>query len=226
MGLREDKQRQQRSEILENAFAYMREHAGELPTVAELARSCGVSDATVFNYVGQRDALLSEWAHRSLSDCCTAVADAGEGSLRRALRRASLQLRDQLAERPQVWLRVFAGAATVDPSIGRPGGARPGEEDPGLVRLVRVAQQRGEVRGDVAAEVQARALASAWLGALAREARLARLSETSDTAVLDAEAWQRVAATIELVLDGLRKRNERVRVAPAAGLHAGPGAVR
>ncbi len=209
MGLRADKQRAQRVALLENAFAYMCEHDGALPTIAELARSCRVSDATVFNYVGHRDALRSEWAHRNLCERCEAVAEAGGGSLRRAVRHVTRDLRDQLEARPAVWLGVWAAATPVDPGIGRPGGPAPGEEDAGLVALMRAARDRGEVRADVPLEVQARALVAAWLGALSREARLAEGAPLGD------EAWRRVAAAIELVLDGLRKRNERVRVGAA-----------
>jgi len=209
MGLRADKQRSQRHVILENAFAYMCEHEGQLPTVTELARTCSVSDATVFNYVGQRDAIHSEWAHRNLSELCHEVAAEGGGSLRRALRRVQRALENQAGERPAVWLRIWSQASGADPSVGRPGGALPGAADPGLTALVRLGQTRGEIRGDVEAETQAAALVGAWLAALACEARRAR---QDGGASFDDAAWKRVAASVELVLDGMRKRNERVRM--------------
>ena len=214
MGLRDAKQRAQRLAILENAFAFMRAHEGALPTVAELARACGISDATVFNYVGQRATLRSEWAHRCLADCGTAAeVDLGGGSLRRALRSSGRALRSRFEEAPEVWARVFAEASPVDPSVGRPGGVRPGDEHAVWVRLVSVARERGEVRADVDPSVQAGALVAAWLGALAREVR--PIEEKA--AGLDDEAWRRISATVELVVDGLRKRNERVRLSPEGG---------
>lgn len=211
MGLREEKQRRQRQEILENAFAYMCEHGGALPTVAELARACSISEATVFNYVGQRDAIAAEWAHRSLSTACLEAAEDG-GSLRRALRRVQRRLAAEAAERPGLWLHVWSRATSADPALGRPGGATSEESCPGLVRLIALAASRGETRSDVDAVIQAGALAGVWLAALAQEARRA---QGLGAAGLDEGAWRRVAAAVELVLDGLRKRNERVRVAPA-----------
>lgn len=210
MGLRADKQRAQRRDLLENAFAYMCEHAGRLPTMSELAATCRVSDATVFNYVGQRDALRAEWAHRNLAERCAAVAEEAGGSLRRVIRRTTRDLRAQLEAQPAVWLGIWSAATPVDPAIGRPGGPALEEEDAALVQLLRVAQDRGEVRSDVPADVQASALAAAWLGALAREARRA------GDAPPDEAAWRRIGSSVELVLDGLRKRNERVRVGTRA----------
>ncbi len=210
MGLRADNQLTQRREILENAFAYMCAHSGELPTMAALARSCAVSEATVFNYIGQRDALRAEWAHRSLAERCRAVARDDGGSLRRIVRRTTRALRDQLDAQPEVWLRVWSAGAPVDPAAGRPGGPAPGDENADVTDLVRIAQDRGEVRTDVDAAVQASALVSAWVGALAREARHAEGAPIDDT------GWRRVGSAVELVLDGLRRRNERVRVASTA----------
>ncbi len=210
MGLRSEKQRAQRVEILENAFAYMREHDGALPTMVELARTCRVSDATIFNYVGQRDALRSEWAHRRLGAACLAAAESG-GSLRRMLRHALRDLRAELESAPALWLEIWSGATPVDPGVGRPGGKPPGEEDAGLAALIRVARERDELRADLPLEVQTRALVSAWLGALAHEARRAAPEPPGD------DAWRRIAQATELVLDGLRKRNERVRMGAGAG---------
>lgn len=222
MGLRADKQRAQRIAILENAFAYMCEHEGALPTMAELARRCEISEATVFNYVGQRDAIAAEWAHRNLSDLCADLAEEG-GSLRRALRLVQRALAAQAAERPEVWLHVWGRATSADPSLGRPGGAAgpdcAGAPCPGLARLVTQARDRGEIRGDIELATQTGALAGVWLAALAHESQRARSTNATG---LDDRAWQRVAGAVELVLDGLRKRNERVRVAPASA----PSAVR
>lgn len=219
MGLRLDKQRRQRREILENAFAFLLESGGRLPTMAELARRSRISDATLFNYVGQRDALLAEWAHRDLGDRCRAAAQEG-GSLRRTLRRAGRDLRARLEAEPAVWTAIWAAATPTDPAVGRPGGPEPGAEGAALVACVRVAQDRGEVRADVDADVLAQALTATWLGALAREARRA------DSSRLDADAWRRVDAAVELVLDGLRKRNERVRMGREGGASPSTGAVR
>jgi AcrR family transcriptional regulator len=224
MGLRADKQRHQRIELIENAIALMREH-GELPPMRELARRCRVSEATIFNYFGQREALLGEWAHRDLSQHAAAVTASGPGSLRRAVRQIDRRLAQQAAREPLLWLRIWSSAPASDPSLGRPGGAEPGTEAAGTRELAIFARARGEVRADQPPEDQARALASAWLGALSREARLAAVygaGRDGSDAGLDADAWKRVESAVELVVDGLRKRHERVRMrsAPGAAVHS------
>jgi len=218
MGHRAEKQRRRRQNMIENAIALMRAH-GALPPIRELARSCGVSEATFFNYFGNREALLGEWAHRDLSDHAAAVVDADPGSLRRAVRQVDRRLARQAAAEPAIWLRVWSVAPASDPSLGRPGGAEPGHEAVGTAELARFGQSRGEVRADQPAEHQGRVLASAWLGALSREARFATAhARAGDAAppVLDHEAWRRVESAVELVVDGLRKRHERLRLRSGA----------
>jgi len=209
MGHRAEKQRRRRQTLIENAIALIRTH-GELPPVRELARGCGVSEATFFNYFGTREALLGEWAHRDLSEHAAAVADGEPGSLRRAVRQVDRRLARQAAAEPEVWLRIWSAAPASDPSLGRPGGVEPGSEAAGTTRLAGLGQSCGEVRADQAAEEQGRVLASAWLGALSREARLAKASAVARG--FDDEAWKRVESAVELVVDGLRKRHERLRL--------------
>lgn len=214
MGHRAEKQRRRRQSLIENAIALMRDR-GELPPVRELAGACGVSEATFFNYFGNREALLGEWAHRDLSQHAAAVVEADPGSLRRAVRQVDRRLAHQAAAEPAIWLRVWSVAPASDPSLGRPGGAEPGNEAVGTAELARFGQSRGEVRADQPAEQQGRVLASAWLGALSREARWATAhARTADPAAprLDDEAWKRVESAVELVVDGLRKRHERLRL--------------
>jgi AcrR family transcriptional regulator len=219
MGHRIDKQRRQRLDLIENAIALIREH-GDLPPVRELARRCAVSEATIFNYFGHREALLGEWAHRNLSDHAGEVTAAGPGSLRRAVRQIDRRLAQQAEREPELWLRIWSCAPASDPSLGRPGGAAPGTETPGTRQLAVFARERGEVRADQPPEDQARALASAWLGALSREARLASAfgaRPAGSASGLDADAWKRIESAVELVVDGLRKRHERVRLRSTAG---------
>ena len=191
----------------------------------ELARRCAVSEATIFNYFGHREALLGEWAHRDLSRHAVEVTEDGPGSLRRAVRQIDRRLARQVASEPELWLRIWVAAPASDPSLGRPGGAEPGAEAPGMRALAVFARERGEVRADQPPEDQARALTSAWLGALSREARLATIVAAREGVAatgLDADAWKRVESAVELVVDGLRKRHERVRLRSTTGVSPSP----
>ena len=228
MGLREEKQRRQRADLIENAIALIRER-GSLPPIRDLAHRCAVSEATIFNYFGHREAMLAEWAHRDLSDHALAVAEAGVGSSRRAARQVNQRLATQLEAAPALWLRVWSSATASDPSLGRPGGARPGTEAPGTTRLAEIARARGEIRSDQSADEQGRAWAAAWLGALSREARLAQRGgpgSNHERAGFEPGAWKRIQAAVELLVDGLHKRHERVRVRSGAvatpSVQAGP----
>jgi len=216
MGLREDKQRRQRDELIENAFAYMREQAGEPPSMTRLARLAGISDATVFNYLGQREAVLCEIAHRNLDELISTEAQGG--ALRRGLRRVSRALRRQLDRDSPVWLRVWASTSPLDPAVGRPGAVA----RTAMRQLLESAQTRGELRQDVPADLLAQTVLDGWLAALAREARRARDARDGPGAgaTIDDAGWERVETAAELVLDGLQKRHERVRPRPGERLRA------
>jgi AcrR family transcriptional regulator len=221
MGLRAEKQRRQRADLIANAIALTFER-GALPSIKAVAERSVVSEATVFNYFGHREALLAEWAWRELDRRVAAAAVEDAGSPRRVVRQVNRQLAVALAETPQVWLKVWAAASASDPAIGRPGGDGEGARLAGMTQLLQAGRDRGEARTDQLVADQAQLLAGAWLGALSREARAASSSARSDhdadsaaddaSPPVDAAGWRRVEGTVEVVLDGLRKRHERVRV--------------
>jgi AcrR family transcriptional regulator len=66
MGLREEKKRQQRSEILRAAIELLRERGYDETRVQDIVERVGVSEATFFNYFPSKEALLEEYATGSV----------------------------------------------------------------------------------------------------------------------------------------------------------------
>lgn len=158
----------------------------------EIAEIAVVSEATVFNYFPSKADLASEWV-REWVDSHFASPD-----IHRNLRH---DVRDRV--------RQLAGNAAVERDLleslwPRVRACRRGP-CPGLEALLRTGQDRGEVRSDLTASEQALLVSGAvdvvlgqWLLGQKTGAPLAP---------------QLLRAT-DLILDGCRKRNERVR-APA-----------
>jgi len=223
MGHREEKQRQQREAIIANTVALMsaaRSGAVSDVRVREIAQQSGVSEATFFNYFASKDAVLREWAEARLDAVFAEAADrhvAGTG-----LRRAARWLGGELAQRIEAdgpllvdALRLLRLEPEVGPLEPRPGGtARPVPGRPrrpsGARRLVDSALARGELRRDRPVEELAGMLRATAAGALVRG--LALDAEPPGLPALAA----RVRDALDVVLDGMRRRNERVR-APVAG---------
>lgn len=200
MGLRADKKLRTRLLIIENAIALFRERGIEAARVRDIAAASDVSEATFFNYFATRDALVSEWVHGQVTACFSEVeGSARAGTLRRTVRQAAQQLAHSLErERPllgDLWRRA---RLVTDPDPSAPPSA--------TTRCVAAAQEREEVRRDIPAEELGRLLEAALLSSAAGWLERADPSEPAAPALLRA---------VDLVLDGSRRRNERVR-APAA----------
>lgn len=211
MSLRHRKQRQQRIDILENAIALFRERGVDAVRAADIAARCEISEATFFNYFGGKDALLREWASDVLDQELARVARRmGEGgNLRRAMRVAVGDVAQRIASEPALhaaaWMRF--GAAHPDPVTSGARG-RSDRPDPALEMVVQ-AQQQGECRVDVPAEHLAGLLRAVLVATLA--SWLAAPEPEPRQPVED-----RLAEACDLLLDGFRKRNERVRQARAS----------
>jgi AcrR family transcriptional regulator len=213
MGLREHKKHERRRGLIENAVALFRESGFEATRVQDIAARCGVSEATFFNYFGCKEAVLGEWAHglvaRALcADSASGIDTGREGVLRRSLRE---RVRDLAAgvEADRVFAaRAFLRAPLLAPAAAESGGG-------GAARaLIASGQTRGEIRGDLPAEQ----LAGLLHGVLAQgiAAWLADASLQADPLAL------RLQRAVDLLLDGFRKRNERVRAPLAAGPRPAP----
>ena len=200
MGLRETKKLRVRAAIIENAIALFRERGFDAARVRAIAEAAQVSEATFFNYFSTKDAVLSEWAHGLIGIAFEAGAgDAARGA-RPALRRVCAELAARVEEDrdfcARAWPRVrVAGAGTV----------------PEVSALLAAGQQSGQLRRDLSARQLADVLYASLCGSVA-----GWLEREAPAGSLAAE----LRRTADLVLDGARRRNERVR--PSRAVTAAP----
>jgi AcrR family transcriptional regulator len=207
MSLREEKQRRQRTFILENSIALFRSRGFERVRVRDIAATCLLSEATFFNYFSNKEAVLREWAERAFAP--SAAATSARAPLRRTVRAWTAELARKAAEDPEMmraaWPRIRL-ADLADPGpVGRGRAPRSGA----ATDLIAEAQARGEVRSDLDARSMALLLQAGLATALA--AGLAAPDPPGDGSLQN-----RLARAADLLLDGFRKRNERVRP-PAPG---------
>ncbi len=194
MGLREAKKQKVRRSIIENAVALFRERGFESAKVRDIAESAEISEATFFNYFPTKDAVLSAWAHGLVAGAFGRV-DAGRG-IRPVLRRVC----DDLADRVEAD-RAFARRAWRRARLAA-GGATPD-----VTRVVEAAQEAGLLRRDLSARQLGDILYAAICGTI-----VSWLEREAPAGSLAAE----LRRGVDLVLDGARRRNERVRPGAAA----------
>ena len=199
MGLRETKKEKVRSAIIENAIALFRERGFEATRVREIAEAAEVSEATFFNYFPTKDAVLSAWALGAVRSAFAAAAGNPDRGIRPLLR----HLCADLAERTE---RDAAFAAKAW-SHARLAGA---SSLPEVTALLEASQQSGQLRRDLSARQLGEILYVAICGSIA-----SWLERQGPPGSLASE----LRRAADLVLDGARRRNERVR--PAARTAAG-----
>ena len=217
MGLREEKQTRQRAVIIENAVALFSQRGFDAVPVREIAQACAVSEATFFNYFGTNGALLREWAGLELeTSLAFGIRQARSGGLRRVVRQWSGELARRVEGQPELmaeaWSRMRLddlgtgpGAelgAEVGAGFGPARGRQPHSDS--LVALIATAQKAGEVRGD---------LEPKFLAQLIRNCLAGSISTWYDDGPGDqgvGSLQQRMVRGAGVLLDGFRKRNERV----------------
>ncbi len=194
-GLRQEKKRRTRSEILANAIAIFREKGVRRTQLAEIARASRVSPATLFNYFPTKSCLAEAWVRGEVQEALIGMArELGDHGLRPALRTVCRVLANsaegERVSRLEAWSEV--GRAHPLPDPGRRA----------LAEILRREQKRERVRKDLSAELLAEALTEAIESGL-----IAALRE-------DVDANERAGclrSRVDLILDGARKKNERVR---------------
>lgn len=193
MGHREEKKQRIRAAIIENAIALFRERGFEATRVQDIARPLELSDATFFNYFSTKDAVLTEWVRDLLAAAFAAAPEAQDERVRSLARAAARLLAEQCGGDAeflsQVWHRVRQSAGTASPRVRE---------------LIAAGQARGDLRGDLPAQQVADLLIAGMLGAVT-----AWLAEPAS-----GELRPRLQSVVDLVLDGSRKRNERVAPPP------------
>jgi AcrR family transcriptional regulator len=197
-GLRARKKQQTAADILANAIALFREKGVRGALLSEVARDSHVSPATLFNYFPNKGSLAGAWVRGEIEDVLVKAAqDLGDHGMRSAMRDvcrrlASLGLQKR-SIRLEAW-REAGRAPSVPLSVRHP-----------IVLAIGREQERERVRGDISAQALGEMLIDAIEGGLIAGLRG---QET------EAELAKAVQARVDLILDGARKKNERV-AAPA-----------
>lgn len=197
-GLRAEKKEQTEAKILANAIAQFRERGVRGAVLAEVARESRISPATLFNYFPTKGALAEAWVRGEIDEVLVSVSrDPGDHGLRSAMRSlcrrlASLVSRDRVV-RLEAWYE--SGRAPVAPLSSR---------HPLVLALVRE-QERERVRRDISAQTLGEMLIDAIEGGM-----IAGLRGEDN----EADFARTLRSRVDLILDGVRKKNERV-AAPA-----------
>ena len=201
MGLREAKKQKVRFVVIENAIALFRERGFEATKVREIAKAAEISEATFFNYFPTKDAVLSDWAHAGVIELLERASEGGDRGVRPVMRAVCVDL----AARIEVD-RAFAARAWERARLTAPG--PPGA----LIALLEAGQSGGQLRRD---------LSSRQLGEILYAAIVRTIASWLERAAPAGSLAPELRRSVDLVLDGARRRNERVR--PGASAAAGAG---
>lgn len=199
--LRTDKKLQTRSDLLANAIALFRRKGIRATRSAEISAAAGVSPATLFNYFATKGDLAEAWVRGEMNGHLEAlVATKGDRSLRAGLR----SLCGELAETSCVDRRIRLEAWRAAGRAPFAAGARAETIAPWIDREQRSGRLRSDLSHLALADMLVEALESGLVAGLARE----NLGESKSEGV--AELTAELRKRVDLVLDGARKRNERV----------------
>jgi AcrR family transcriptional regulator len=192
--LRAEKRQQTETEILANAIAQFCDRGVRGTMLAEVARESRVSAATLFNYFPNKGTLAEAWVRGEIDRVLVNISrDLGDHGLRSGMRNlcrelASLVSQDRLV-RLEAWRE--SGRARLEPlSRSHP-----------LVLALGREQQRERVRGDLSA----RAIGQMLIDAIEAGMIAGLQSEQNEK-----ELAKTMRVRVDLILDGARKRNERV----------------
>jgi AcrR family transcriptional regulator len=206
-GHRAEKKLRTRARILENAIALFVRDGVQAARSAEIAAASDVSPATLFNYFPTRPDLAAAWTRGELFgvllEACEGARDRG---LRSALRRACRELAQRsLADagaRLEAW-RIVRRPVVVSGEPGFTAGRA------ALGSMVESEQGRDRIRGDIASTALADLLVDALEGGMIEGLGSVEAELAPDAVDPRLESFLR--ARVDLVLDGARKKNERVR---------------
>jgi len=195
-GLRERKRRDTKVQILSRAIATFRKLGIRAAHLGEIARGSGVSEATLYNYFPNKGALAEGWVRGEIDQTLEAVSrDLETQGLRRAMRTLCRELATRATAGEDRAVRLEAWRES---GRSRPDGFGPGHR---LVLALERWQESERVRRDVEASAIASILMETLEGGLIDALRRD----------LDADDLTKALRTrVDLILDGARKRNERV----------------
>jgi len=213
---RATKKRRTRDQILANAIALFRTQGIRRTRLSEVADRSDVSPATLFNYYPAKGALAEAWVRGEVERMLSEAIEEAAGrdrSLRSAIRTGCRRLASLSSTEPRSRLEAWREAGR---AAGEGGSSRSA-----LVMGLQNEQVRERVRGDLSADELAGMLLDAIEGGLISGLRkqVDAHSDGSDESGVEAELSARIQRRVDLVLDGARKRNERVS---ASGLATRP----
>jgi AcrR family transcriptional regulator len=193
-GLRSTKKDRTRADILANAISLFRSNGIRGARSNQIARASGVSPATLFNYFPTKAAIAEAWVRGEIEQAFARIGGGpADPAIRSILRSACRDLAALMCQDRSGRLEAWA-------ETGRAPRASLGMRHPLVVALVRE-QKRERVRADIPTVALAGmlmdAIESGLIAGLRSEAAEPELART-------------LQARIDLILDGARKRNERV----------------
>jgi AcrR family transcriptional regulator len=196
-GLRHRKKQRQHQAILGAAIEFAHSHGYETMRVRDLIAGLEISEATFFNYFPSKAALLDAWLEDELANAFARPTDDTRvlrASLRARIRHLAESARSDEALGFVAWRRARIQLATR--------AAAPRAEIAGELEVARDA-------GDLRRDIEPNVLAEWLVGAVAFAVSSALASERDCVAA--------ALSAADLILDGARRRHERVRVGgPAA----------
>ena len=207
-GLREQKRRDTKKQILARAIASFRKLGIRGAHLGKIARASGVSQATLYNYYPNKSALAEAWVRGEIDQALLAMSNELETrGLRRSMRAFCRELATAVCGHEDAAVRLEAwresGRARLEPIAG----------DHLLVVALTRWQESERVRRDVDAATIAVILLESVEGGLIDSLRQGLGAP---------ELAKALRKRVDLILDGARKRNERVAAplaskAPSAG---------
>lgn len=200
---RPTKRQRTRARLLANAIALFRAQGVRETRLAEIAEASEVAPATLFNHFPSRADLAGAWVRGEVEAEVRAVVRAvreESRGMRASLRAACRALAERNAEDAVVRRAAWQETARV----------RPGPIE-GLREVLALEQQREHVRGDLSAEALADLLGDAIEGGLVEGLSAAIEAREAEPRARARAIGVPLQARVDLVLDGARKRNERVR---------------
>lgn len=204
---RSRKRRETHDRILASAIALFRRSGVRATRSSRIAAAADVSPATLFNYFPTKADLAEAWVRRAIgAELLVTVTEAGDRSLRSTLRRRCRAFAESTWRDRDLLLEAWH-------VVGRAANPRHSPIDL-VASWIGRAQDRGEVRRDLRSQALAEMLIDAIEGGL-----IHGLREGVGEEAVAAELRSR----IDLVLDGMRRRNERVALTAGAGAGADAG---
>ena len=195
-GLRAAKKRRTFDEILANGITLFREQGIRRTRTDQIARAADVSPATLFNYFPNKGALAEAWVRgetdRVVAETAATIMERG---LRPSLRAACRLLASRAADAPGLRLEAWRTA-------GRARDQALSEAHP-LVAGLEHEQKCERIRGDLSARLLAELILDALETGLIDGLRSVCSQE---------DLSKSLQARVDLILDGARKRNERVEL--------------